>query len=212
MNEVLASVTGRAGTDRLSALVASRICHDLVGPLGAISNGLELLALLGSTSAEGDLITESIASATARLRYFRIAYGLCGPGQMTARAEITSILTDMEAGGRISYEWEPVDGCRREEVRAIFLLIQCIQTAMPKGGHIRVRKDEADWIVSGDGSTLRFDDPCWLFLRGQGANPPGSPPLVQFALLPEHLGDLGRVLFLTASSSQFTARISMAGP
>ena len=58
----------------LAALIGSRICHDLISPIGAINNGLELLGMTGSSEGpELQLITDSVGSATARIRFFRIA-------------------------------------------------------------------------------------------------------------------------------------------
>ncbi|MEP3017383.1 MAG: histidine phosphotransferase, partial [Tateyamaria sp.] len=53
----------------LGALIGSRICHDLISPIGAINNGLELLGM--SNEREGpelDLISESVGNASARIR------------------------------------------------------------------------------------------------------------------------------------------------
>ena len=79
----------------LSALIGSRICHDLISPIGAINNGLELLDMSGRTSGpELDLIQESVGNASARIRFFRIAFGAAGD-QMMGRAEVVSILKDL---------------------------------------------------------------------------------------------------------------------
>ena len=62
-------------TAKLATLVASRLCHDLVSPVGAISNGLELIALAGTPGPEEmELIEQSCTSATARLNFFRVAF------------------------------------------------------------------------------------------------------------------------------------------
>lgn len=67
--------------DDLTSLVGTRICHDLVNPLGAISNGVELMTLSGvQRSPELDLIEESIQSASARIRF---------SGSPMARARMT---------------------------------------------------------------------------------------------------------------------------
>jgi histidine phosphotransferase ChpT len=60
----------------LTSLIGSRICHDLISPLGAIGNGVELLAM--SEVAKGpemSLIAESVENANARIRFFRVAFG-----------------------------------------------------------------------------------------------------------------------------------------
>jgi histidine phosphotransferase ChpT len=62
----------------IAALIASRICHDLISPIGAIGNGMELMALSSGqeqSSPELDLISQSVENANARIRFFRIAYG-----------------------------------------------------------------------------------------------------------------------------------------
>ena len=85
----------------LNDLIGSRICHDLISPLGAISNGLELLAMSQDMSGpEVSLISESVDNANARIRFFRIAFGSSSPGQMTGANEIASILRDMSSGCR----------------------------------------------------------------------------------------------------------------
>ena len=118
----------------LSALIGSRICHDLISPIGAINNGLELLGMTTrQTGPEMALISESVENAAARIRYFRIAYG-AADGQMMGRSEVTSILTDLAKGGRMDYDWEPQDPLPRAQVRLAFLGLQCMETAMPSGG------------------------------------------------------------------------------
>ena len=71
----------------LTALVGSRICHDLINPIGAIGNGVELLAMADAPpSAELALISQSVDSAMARIAMFRVAFGAATDGgQMGAR-------------------------------------------------------------------------------------------------------------------------------
>lgn len=77
----------------LTALLGSRICHDLISPIGAIGNGLELLMMDGSsTSPEMVLISESVAHADARIRFFRVAYGMAQADHRIGKAEVQSVL------------------------------------------------------------------------------------------------------------------------
>lgn len=123
----------------LAALVSSRICHDLISPIGAINNGLELLNMSGASPVgpEMQLICDSVKSASARIRFFRIAFGAASD-EPVVRNEVTSILTEMFDGGRLAVEWGPVDIQTRKAVRCAFLTILCLETAMPFGGQIRV--------------------------------------------------------------------------
>ena len=64
-----------------SALLVSRVCHDLVGPLGAVVNGLEVLEDERDAAMRADalkIVTSSAAQALARLQFMRIAFGAAG--------------------------------------------------------------------------------------------------------------------------------------
>jgi len=185
------------GAQDLTSLVGSRICHDLISPLGAIGNGVELLSMSGDPSgSELELITESVANATARLRFFRIAYGAASDHQLIARSEILPILSAATRGNRLSYLWEPREDVPRTELRIAFLVIQCLETAMPHGGDIQMRRSGTEWTVMGDSSRLTIDPSLWDGLSAPGARLPLTPALVQFALLPGALAQAGRTLSL----------------
>ena len=83
-------------TDDLTGLIGSRICHDLISPIGAIGNGLELLEMRIGSSEELALVSESCRNANARIRFFRIAFGAAGAGQTIPGQDIASILAEME--------------------------------------------------------------------------------------------------------------------
>lgn len=58
-------------------IICSRLCHDLVGPVGAVNNGMELMREFGADDAESmELVAGSAAQLSARLQFFRVAYGL----------------------------------------------------------------------------------------------------------------------------------------
>ena len=93
---------------QLASLIASRICHDLISPVGAISNGLELVSLGGGMNQgpELDLITESVENANARIRFFRIAFGAAQSDANVSSAEVCAILDGITRGGRLNVHWE----------------------------------------------------------------------------------------------------------
>lgn len=191
----------------LSQLVAARICHDLLSPLGAIANGVELVGLTsGPPTPEMALIGESVDAATARMRFFRMAYGPAARGQSVARAEVTGTLAAVAQGGRLSFDWTPPDEQPRDEVRAAFLLLQCIESALPLGGHVVVSRAGDAWEVVAEGPRLRFEEAAWAALQSPRARAPAQAALVQFALLPEALADLGRALALKLGPERIVAR------
>lgn len=191
----------------LTALVSSRILHDLVSPLGAIGNGVELMGLAGlPPSAELQLIEESVSNANARIRFFRVAFGAAAPGQVLSRAEITSALAAVGRAGRIAYQWASPAAQPRDEVRLAFLLLQCLEDAMPSGGQIRVDRDADAWTIAADADRWRVDAPLWDGLTNPRARPAIAAAQVQFALVPEVLAETGRRLALKITPARITAQ------
>ncbi len=179
----------------LAALVGSRICHDLISPLGAIGNGVELLELTGiPKTPEIELIEESVQAANARIRFFQIAYGAAAEGQTLARADISATLASVARGGKISYFWEAEKEAEKRDVRIIFLLMQCLERALPYGGDITVRRVGDGWTILAEAERLKIDEVLWNSLTNPRTRPVFSAADVQFALLPEALAEAGRTL------------------
>ncbi|MEE4186864.1 MAG: histidine phosphotransferase family protein [Roseobacter sp.] len=190
----------------LSALIGSRICHDLISPIGAINNGLELLGMSGSqTGPEMDLIHESVGNASARIRYFRVAFGAAGE-QTMGRSEITSILDDVMSGARLHVAWGPMDAQPRSDVRLAFLALLCVESAMPYGGRIEISQQDGNWLLHGQADKLNIDAPLWEILTTSQAPADLRPAQVQFALLPLIAADMGRSVFTEYSETTVKLR------
>lgn len=184
-------------TDRpdLAALIASRICHDLISPIGAIGNGVELLTMEpGGQRPEIALISESVANANARIRFFRISFGAASGDQRIARSEVLSVLTDLTRGGRVSYAWTSASDLSRREVRLVFLLLQCLESALPYGGKVSVTWGETGWQVLAEAPRLRADPALWEVLTEPRAPAGIGANQVHFALVPDELARQGRRL------------------
>jgi histidine phosphotransferase ChpT len=185
---------GPGEAEALSALVGSRICHDLVNPVGAIANGVELLQMAGFApgSAELSLVADSVAQTAARLKLFRIAFGLASPGQTLAAAEAREILGGCHAGGRLSVSWDVPGDCLRAEARVAFLLLQCVESALPRGGEVRVTAEGGRWRIDATGTRVAADPSLWALLAGGPLPGTLKPGEVQFALAPRTAAALGR--------------------
>lgn len=171
-------------TANLAALIGSRICHDLISPVGAINNGLELLAMSGAMAGpELELISDSVLNANARIRFFRIAFGAAGDQQM-GRAEIVSVLDDIGKAGRLKYLWDFGEGCSRSDVRMAFLSALCMETALPYGGLITITCSDGKWCVAGEGRKIAVEPALWGHLDGSDTSATLTPAQVQFAMLP----------------------------
>ncbi len=190
---------------RLAQLIGSRICHDLISPIGAIGNGLELIQMQAelADTPELALIAQSLHHASARIRFYRIAFGLASDIQQVGAGEITSILTDIARDGRVAHVWQAGGSCTRSELQLVFLGLMCLETVLPLGGSVTVTVQDGRWHLRGTGQRIRWDDRLW-----HGADEDGEigADRVQFALLHDALPRLGRTL--TTEASETSARIS----
>src|SRR4051812_44257484 len=93
-----------------AALLVSRVCHDLVGPLGAVVNGMEVLEDERDADMRADairLVTSSAEQALARIQFMRIAFGAAGSaGAELDLAEIGRLVTGLLAGGKTTLDWQ----------------------------------------------------------------------------------------------------------
>lgn len=190
----------------LAALVGSRICHDLISPIGAINNGLELLTMSSDRSGpEMGLINESVGNASARIRFFRIAFGAAGD-QMVGPAEVSSILRDLYEKSRLDVVWSTEDPVQRTDVRLAFLALMCAETAMPYGGRVEMRPSDSGWQLFGNADRVNVDAELWGLLAGTVMRNDLPPSHVQFALFPLVTRDAGRKITLQSDEKTLLIR------
>ncbi len=178
---------------RISALVSTRICHDLISPIGAISNGVELLSeTLGQTSPELSLIGDSVNSATARLRCFRIAFGATPPGTRIPLADLQAGVEAMMGGGRTRIAID-ADSAQvpRLTAKLMLLALLCQDMALPLGGDIRANVTDTGFHIDTRTTRLRDIEPLWAIAGGAPAPAHLAPGEVQFLLLGQILADQG---------------------
>ena len=200
-------VNPQTSTPDLMAMVASRICHDLIGPIGAIVNGLELMDMAGGgrPGPERDLISDSADSASARLRFFRIAFGAAG-NQVIAGADIETLLDQIGRNSRMQVRWQPSGGQPRSAVKLAFLALLCCEAALPRGGQAHVIEADGAWTVAASGERVAVDPALWGWLDGAGDPAALIPAKVQFALLPLAADQDGRQVRAERDATSLTLR------
>jgi histidine phosphotransferase ChpT len=126
---------------RVAGLLTSRLCHDLVGPLGAVSNGLELIAEDDAMAKEAlALAQRSAKRAASRLQFFRYAFGAAGGESNFGPAEARPIALNLLCSGETAIDWpesKDVDlpvGTGRLLLNLTLLAVECL----PRGGIARV--------------------------------------------------------------------------
>lgn len=168
--------------NKLDALVSSRICHDLISPVGAIGNGIELLEEVAAKMPEIALIADSVESAKTKLQYFRVCFGKSSAGAVTGANEMQSLGDAMLQSARVSLNWQlETNDYPRETVKLIFLLLLCVETALPLGGVITISQSGENWKIHAKASRLKRVD-AWDIFSGTSAPDDLPPAQVQFPI------------------------------
>ena len=181
--------TTRIAPGDLAALLGSRLCHDLVSPLGAIGNGVELLEMSPdypglSRSPELRLILDAVTAARARIQAYRMAFGTASEDQRIGQAELAELLKGIAAQGRLKIALEATGDFPRPQIRMVMLALLCLETAMPWGGRVIVRHGAPDWQLVASCERSRIDPCLWAWLGGGMARSPAAAE-VHFPLLAE---------------------------
>lgn len=177
----------------LNALIGSRICHDLISPLGAIGNGIELLSMSGASAApEITLIAESVENANARIRFFRVAFGAADAESMIANSEVRRVLADLYRGNRMKVDWRIAEDTLRIEAKLAFLILQCFESALPWGGKVAVTRSGNTWSIFGTGDRLKREEELWSLFASPSSTAPVSASNVHFALVAPTASATGR--------------------
>ncbi|MFP4314148.1 MAG: histidine phosphotransferase family protein [Alphaproteobacteria bacterium] len=150
----------------LMELLTSKICHDLISPIGAVANGVEFMEEMGADAGEEatSLIKFSALQASAKLQSYRMAYG-AGGGDTSIKPEDvhTTFNKFIELDKKIKQDWNPYGPLGPEERSAGFskllmcALILCAE-CLPKGGTIKVEEAGANITrikASGEDAALK---------------------------------------------------------
>jgi histidine phosphotransferase ChpT len=160
----------------LAALVSSRICHDVINPVAAIANGLEMLAEepdQAMRDAAMDLIRKSALQASAKLQFARLAFGAAG----SAGAEID--LRDAEkvarefvqGSGKHHLAWQgPPVTLPKNKVKLLLNLVALGVMALPRGGTVSATiqgtPPAVSFSVTAKGEAARLSDQVKSLLLG----------------------------------------------
>lgn len=155
----------------VAQLLCSRLCHDLVGPIGAVNTGLELLD--EGLDADGkalELIALSGSEGTRRLAFFRIAFGHgAGTGGTATLTEARALAAGLLAKGKVALDWPenadagPQGPVLPAVVKVVLNMVLIASESLPRGGMVGVRFAELPEglgvavTAEGQGAKLRDD-------------------------------------------------------
>ena len=130
----------------LAALLCSRVCHDIISPVGAINNGLELLDEGGADEDAMKLIRQSARNASARLQFARIAFGAAGSaGMLIDTGDAEAVATAFLKNEKPELVWNgPRALLPKNKVKLLLNLVLVALAAIPRGGRITVTLEDVE--------------------------------------------------------------------
>jgi histidine phosphotransferase ChpT len=129
-------------------LLMSHLCHELVSPIGAVSNGIEMLEDFGTDEPAPEalaLIRESGKSAAAKLRFYRLAYGRAGQAADLGLAQCAAAAAELlGTDARVGLDWRTAGDLRLipGAPQLVLNLVVLGVGGLPRGGRIAVEIDE----------------------------------------------------------------------
>ena len=156
----------------LAALLCSRVCHDVISPVGAIANGLELIddPEMDSETKETalEMVRSSAKTASAKLKFCRIAFGAAGSAgaliDMGEAGEIAKAFVGSEKG---KLEWQaPRENRPKQQVKLVLNMMLMAMAGIPRGGQITVAVEGDVFSVRAQGDRAKVPEAISQVLDG----------------------------------------------
>ena len=162
----------------LAALLCSRVCHDLISPVGAIVNGLEVLEEEKDEATKEfalDLIKKSARTASAKLQFCRIAFGAAGSaGAQIDLGDAETIARGFLEDDKTKLAWNlPRALSPKNRVKLLLNMLVIAGQAIPRGGRISVDPvgsgESMGFKVTAAGTNAKVPPAVPALLTGEGS-------------------------------------------
>ena len=151
----------------LASLLCSRLCHDLLSPVGALNNGLELMADEQDPEMRErclELLAESAKASAAKLKFFRLAFGAAGGfgEEIDTREARTALEGLFGAEKKIQLGWMvSADKLPKEAVKVLLNLALVAGDALVRGGQLDIGAERGangtEIVIRAEGPRLLLD-------------------------------------------------------
>jgi histidine phosphotransferase ChpT len=188
----------------LAALLCSRVCHDLISPVGAIVNGLEVLEEAKDEETKTfamELITKSANTASAKLQFCRIAFGAAGSaGSQIDLGDAQTVARGFLEDDKTKVAWNlPRVLLVKNRVKLLLNMLLIAGQAIPRGGQLTVdpigEGDSLGFKVTATGTNAKILATTPPLLAGEH----GAEPLNAHHIQPFYAGLLARACGMTAT-------------
>ena len=160
----------------LAAMLCSRLCHDMLSPVGALANGLELLADEKDPEMRAkcvELLEQSARISTDKLRFFRLAFGAAGGfGEAIPVDEAQSVINALAADNkRVAINWAiAAPSLPKPAVKVLLNLAQIALDSLVRGGTLDIgaerREGAVEIVARARGDRIAFDETIGRALQG----------------------------------------------
>ncbi|WFL78107.1 histidine phosphotransferase family protein [Altererythrobacter arenosus] len=166
----------KTSATELASLLCSKLCHDMLSPVGALSNGLELLA--GESDPEMrakciELMEQSARISTGKLKFFRLAFGAAGGfGDAVPVDEVRDVINALVAENkRVTVNWAiEAANLPKPAVKVMLNFAHIALDALIRGGTLDIgaemRDGNAEIVVRATGDRIAFDDNIGRAIEG----------------------------------------------
>jgi histidine phosphotransferase ChpT len=196
-----------------ASLLCSRLCHDLLSPVGALNNGLELLADEHDPDMRArclDLLNESARASANKLKFFRLAFGAAGGfgDSVDAREAKAAIEGMFGEGGRIEIGWmvEPAT-LSKPAIKVLLNLALIAGDALVRGGRLDIGAEQTangtEMVVRAEGPRLVLDPELRQALEGRTSAEDVTPRAAAAYLASELTRQAGGSIQVSAPDDPF---------
>jgi histidine phosphotransferase ChpT len=172
----------------LASLLCSRLCHDLLSPVGALNNGLELLADETDPAMRErcmELLAESARTSAAKLKFFRLAFGAAGGfGEAIDTREAKAAIEGLFGEKKLAIGWlVEEERLPKSAVKALCIIAMIAGDALVRGGQLDVGAENEggaiEIVVRATGPRIALDEELRSTLlhgqAGDAVSPRGAP-------------------------------------
>jgi histidine phosphotransferase ChpT len=193
----------------LAALLCSRVCHDVISPVGAIANGLEVLEDEDDKEMQKvamDLVRRSAKQAAAKLQFCRIAFGAAGSaGALLDLGEAGDMAKAFVGDEKVKLDWQaPRETRPKGEVKLLLNMMLLGMSAVPRGGMVTVAIEDRFPIVRAVGDAARIPEKISQLLNGNFDSADLDARLVQPYYTRRLAQQLGYALRFAADGNKIT--------
>ena len=187
----------------LAALLCSRVCHDLISPVGAVVNGIEVMEDDADEQTKTfalELIRKSAATASARLQFCRLAFGAAGSaGASIDTGDAEGVARGMMEDDKVKITWSlPRVLLPKNRVKLLLNLLVLAGGTIPRGGSLNVEAigegETMGFKISSSGLNSRIPAAVPALVAGQSEN-----PIDAHAIQPFYTGLLARTCGMTVT-------------